>query len=210
MDLFLFLNKDFLKILSKCLTVKHITKVININKYFWELGKSNEVWQHLLKRDFNAKCMSFDKGRSIKEIYIEENKHNEIFSDIFENIKNGNIENVKSYLRGGGDINHTAEHGRTLLYYSCWYDYIAIVELLLSEGANINQARNNGQTPLHVACCNGYTSIVKLLLNKGVNTNQLDDIEESPLQSAMRWRYEEIVDLLLGEKKKLETKIKKN
>ena len=198
MDFFFFLNKDFLKILLKHLQIKDFFQIIATNQYFHELGKSNEVWRFLLKRDFNAQCMDFDKGLSIKEIYIEEKNFQK--KNINPALFSGTKATMKSYLRKGGNVNQSDEKGRTLLYHACWGNQTASVKLLLSRGANVGQAKTyDGWTPLHIACARGNLEIVKLLLEEGTDIDQVNKNGWTPLHEACWAGHTEIVKLLLSE-----------
>lgn len=81
---------------------------------------------------------------------------NFVFADIFDDVKNNDIEAVKKYIQEGGDAEIKNNNGETLLHIACKYTdneevTLQIVTLLLNNGAKINQIDSFGNTPLHNA-----------------------------------------------------------
>ena len=62
--------------------------------------------------------------------------------DIFEYIKNGDIQSIKNYIDYGYDLNIKNLHGDSPLIHAAKYDKIEIVKLLLNAGVGIDEQNN--------------------------------------------------------------------
>jgi ankyrin repeat protein len=62
-----------------------------------------------------------------------------------------NLKDVQQYLDEGGDPNHRADSGHTLLHIAADNGEIEIMRLLVAHGADVNARGYRGYTPLHMA-----------------------------------------------------------
>jgi len=60
----------------------------------------------------------------------------------------GNIENLKSLISVGANVNIGDYDQRTALHVACGQDNLDVVLFLISEGANVNAQDKWGNTPL--------------------------------------------------------------
>lgn len=65
--------------------------------------------------------------------------------------------------------------GFNLLHYSCMYNQVALVPILLMRGTKINKKTSTGATSLHLAATAGHFAIVKLLVEHKADVDELDD-----------------------------------
>ena len=116
--------------------------------------------------------------------------------DIHEAAAKGNIEAVKQYLDGGGDVNAKDDFdGRTPLHYAAQLGHKEIVELLIANGADVNARRDGGRTPL-LSAAYGHKEIVELLINAGADVNAKGYDGWTPLERAIKRNHPETADLL--------------
>jgi len=116
----------------------------------------------------------------------------------------GDIEQVKSLISKGGDVNAKSgkgwpypaawsvfydqsqkpEEGWTPLHTAAWYGRKDVAEVLITKGANVNDTDVSGQTPLHLAANYGSRDLTELLIAKGANVNDGDDMGNTALHHA--------------------------
>jgi ankyrin repeat protein len=89
--------------------------------------------------------------------------------DIFEATRNGDLEQLKSLLDSGVNIDSQNEYGDTALHYAV-YNYCLYY--------------NNDDT-----FCNTYMDIVNLLLDRGANPNIVDNYGYVPIRWAGKLKF---------------------
>jgi ankyrin repeat protein len=101
------------------------------------------------------------------------NKTNKIYIDIYEAVKKGNIEEIKTYIKNGGDINTKMdchwEQPYTPLMYATRIGNYELVKFLIEAGADVNVKNESGFTALFIAADFGKIEIIKLLRNAGAD-----------------------------------------
>lgn len=65
--------------------------------------------------------------------------------------------------------------GFNLLHYSCLYNQVALLPILLMRGAKINKKTATGSTALHLAANSGYFAVVKLLVEHKADIDEKDE-----------------------------------
>jgi len=104
----------------------------------------------------------------------------------------GDIDEVKSYLDGGGDINEYSPNGFMLLLCAIDGGRTEVAELLIKKGANTNQICLEGGTALGYAAWKGRTEIVRMLLDNGAEpTNRA-------LHAAVSSGRKDILEMLIA------------
>ena len=106
--------------------------------------------------------------------------------------KKGKLDEVKSLLAEGADVDCSDAFSCTGLFWASANNHKSIVEYLIEKGANLNAGAGVGGTPLARAAYEGHVEVVELLIAKGVDVNAKDVSGGSPLDSA----DESVVDLL--------------
>jgi ankyrin repeat protein len=122
--------------------------------------------------------------------------------DIFEAVKNNNIDKVKELLNSGIDVNIQDKHNWTPLHIACLNHQLANVKLLLSHpDININIKNKDGQTPLDKVCeheSEKSLKIIKLLLQRPeLNINIKDELGNTTLHYCYYNNVPNITKLLL-------------
>src|SRR6266700_1255295 len=98
---------------------------------WWTKTKSDKplTFEELMSRSFGKKSSSF-----------------------WSNSPRGlQMEDIRRYLKNGGDVNQRSENNDTLLHLAASNGYEEIAKLLLAHGADLNAQDLQGYTPLHLA-----------------------------------------------------------
>ena len=112
-------------------------------------------------------------------------------------IVNGDVNEVKSILSKGVDINAKNRRSWTPLHTAIDSKQNEIVQLLLDKNADVNLADNNGETSIHLAVKSGQKDIVELLIAKGADLNIVNTHSENALSLAKKAGHKEITELLI-------------
>lgn len=95
---------------------------------------------------------------------------------ISKTIEEGNLEELKSFIENGGNVNGKYDE-KSLLHFAidnCENNYFEVIEFLINNGADINSHQSHmEETPLHRICARVKPKIdvVELLLNRGSEVN---------------------------------------
>lgn len=110
---------------------------------------------------------------------------------LFDSIKDGNLQLLKSLVAKGTNINSRNERGETLLHIAVDSNDLNIVKWLVKkEGININarvsrSLNQEGPTALHYAIEGSHLEIASFLIQKGADIEILDFEKQSPLDRAI-------------------------
>ncbi len=95
--------------------------------------------------------------------------------------KAGDIEQMKSALTEGADLDETSAYGWTALMFAAWQGHADVVEMLLDAGANPNlvssRIAKNTQAPLEKTTAlaqaleNDHFTVARLLMNRGATAD---------------------------------------
>jgi len=105
---------------------------------------------------------------------------------LIDAIKVGDVETVRSLLRGGVDVGTSEPDGTTALHWAVHHDRHDVVGLLLGAGVEVDVTNRYGVTPLALASLNGSTPMLVRLLEAGADVNRANPNGETPLMTAAR------------------------
>ncbi len=95
-----------------------------------------------------------------------------LYEQLFEASKTGDVDEVKSLLQEGIDVNTEDVYGDTALFYAVQWNHKAVVELLVSAGADVNhRSTRNGSTALMAINDRDNSECLQVLLDKGADIN---------------------------------------
>ena len=113
-------------------------------------------------------------------------------------VQQGRIEDVRSCLDRGDDIDAPNDLGRSPLDLACRVGQIQAALLLLDRGADVDRLNRGGASPLTIACQECHIDAAKLCLDRGA---QVDGTAESRAATPLYWvcynGYAEAATLLL-------------
>jgi len=115
----------------------------------------------------------------------------------------GDLEQTKSLIDQGVDINLRDDRGYTPLHYAAMAGNTQVAELLIAEGAliNVQGSVDPGRTvdsPLHLAVYYGRTEVARLLISKSADVEIKDAGDCTPLYQAAYMGHKDIVEILLA------------
>ncbi len=114
-------------------------------------------------------------------------KHDAKYTEaLFKAAADGDIEQVKSLISKGADVNAKDKSRRTALHYASEKGHTEVAELLISQGAYINAKDQREVTPLQFAAMRGDKQTIELLLSKGADINAKNNRGRTPLFEAMK------------------------
>jgi len=135
------------------------------------------------------------------KLMIERIQQAKKIKSLFEAARKGDIEQVKSLISKGVDINVTDDKGRTPLHYAAEHSHREVSELLIAEGADVNASGPGDWTALFYAILNDDVDMVRLLVDKGADCNVHDNRGSTLLTwaiTALGEKDKEIVELLIS------------
>ncbi len=121
----------------------------------------------------------------------------------------GDLDEVKSWLEKGYDLESKDAHDHTSLSEAAAKGHIEVVEYLLDQGADPNACNDTGRSPMFRAAFHGHVEMVELLLQAGGDP-RLRSQEETPksvsknddVKAAIDAWDIEVTDRLIEERKK--------
>jgi len=124
---------------------------------------------------------------------------NDIITEMTMAAREGDINQVRYYIRKGADPNGFDKRGFTALTGASHNGHRDIVEFLINSGADVNLRAKNGTTALAEACFEGHKEVIKLLVEKGADVNAKNYKNGwTPFMNASLTGDKEIIDYLLS------------
>lgn len=153
-------------------SLENMTKEEAMQIYIEKVSTLMPDWDSIALKDSNDKihfghasstCLSTDPELA------EESK------TIFDFVKEGNLQRVKSLLKGHYSLKSLVDdEGLSLLHWACDRGYSEIAKFLIASSIDVNCKDHEGQTPLHYASSCGHKHVVNVLLQAGANASIFD------------------------------------
>jgi len=100
--------------------------------------------------------------------------------------RSGNVDAVRSLLKGGADPNQAAPDGSTAVHWAVHGDNLAMLNALLAAGAKPDAVTRYKITPLTLAAQNGNAALVERLLGAGAKPDTASEEGQTALMTAAR------------------------
>ena len=132
----------------------------------------------------------------IAEYVVNEWIYHEYTAALHTLIESGQLEEVRTALSFGANVNYLNKEGFAPLHSAIKYGSVEIVQLLIDYGAVTNISDEKGNTPLHEAASRSLT-LVDILIQSGADDCVYNRDNETPLEWATKEGRIEIVERLI-------------
>ena len=102
------------------------------------------------------------------------------FDIIFSRARHGRLDEVRTALDGGMNVNSRDIHGNTLLHIACQNGNKKLVKAMLRKHADINATNNNGNTSLHFCFMYAYYGMAEYIMSKGADDTVRNNSNQTP------------------------------
>ncbi|GJQ60700.1 MAG: DUF1566 domain-containing protein [Candidatus Scalindua sp. AMX11] len=126
----------------------------------------------------------------------DQGKIEQVIENMFDAVKDGDVETVKKLLALGTDPNKRDSKGRTPLMFAASGGHAEIVEALIKAGADLNMKATDGSTALIAATLQRHNLLVKFLREKGADISLKNNGGETAFNIARQRGDDEMVGLL--------------
>lgn len=117
-------------------------------------------------------------------------------NDMITAVKNNKIEEVKSLIKEGHDVEAKDSQNRSLLMIATYANNVAMAKILVDAGANVNAQDNMKNSPFLYAGAEGMLELVNLYLGNGADFKVFNRYGGSALIPAAEKGHLEVVKIL--------------
>ena len=135
--------------------------------------------------------------KSYNESLVDASNQKELNNELFNSIFNGNVDDVKSLLDMGAQVNAIYSYRMRPLHVSVEKKNIKMIKLLIDRGAKVNLKDRDGNTALNYLTRiinSPDIEIIKLLLDSGADPNIEENIgKNTPLHNVVKSEIAEVL-----------------
>jgi ankyrin repeat protein len=198
------LSDEVNEIFTKVLAREREERYENCIEFMKELKASpKETLKPLQEINYKNKVVETNE-ESKPNIQIQENEisslnkptniHNPPPEDLFDAVRNDDLQKVKDLINAGVSVNTRDKDGSTPLYYAASNNNVDILQYLISQWAEVNVKNNHGSTPLHYAMSNNANiEIVNYLVSPGAKLNTGNIFNKIPHDRAIADNYQDSI-----------------
>ncbi len=125
---------------------------------------------------------------------------------LIEAVKTGNLTEVLTLLKLGGEVNAKDKEENTALHIASHGGHTEIVLVLIGKGADIDAKNKWGETALHWASRRGHTATALELIKNKAKVNATDNNSCTPLHQAAIYGRTETASMLIENEAEIDTK----
>ena len=114
-----------------------------------------------------------------------------------------NMDEIKTQIKGGANINAADEVGNTPLHLALGLGETNIAEWLISQGVDLNIKANDGRSMTHAAAAGGQIELLKKLVVESLKLDDKNVLGQTPLHLAVAAGQTETVEWLLKQDQKV-------
>ena len=169
----------------------------NTNKTSSQASPSANDYEHFLYESGQYRDTRHNLNNTTEDV-------NEKLMEYIEKHYNPSIDEIKTAINHGADVNYAREDGTTPLHLAAKSrgdSAASLVNFLIEKGAYVNAKDNDGYTPLLLAANMANPKPIKKLIEHGADVNASTKKGETSLHMAAKWGYEEdeeeIIKILL-------------
>jgi ankyrin repeat protein len=108
----------------------------------------------------------------------------------------GNVDNIRTNLKIGADINERDGGGVPLLIYAAYQGHVQAIQLLCEAGADVNSVDEAGRSAIWTCAQNGHEEAARVLHYYGADVNMADRRRRSPIWRAAYSGYSSMIRVL--------------
>ena len=121
---------------------------------------------------------------------------------LFVASQKGQVEEAKSLLKRGAQINFQTNDGTSALHIASQNDHIDVAKLLLEKGAKVDLLNSDQCSPLMIACEHESTDVARVLLDHDADTYLRNEKGQTALEIAKEKNLINIISLFAELKEK--------
>ena len=171
-------------------------------------GKVGKAGSYKFRDDYNIQLTWGNKSISREfsimqdQLMLIDPQNNKTYtyykvSELIAAVKDNNIDNVKTLINKGDDVNERNRNEETPLTIASSLGNVEVAKILIINGADVNAKRYvNSYTPLMYAAEDGNDAVVKLLIDNGADVNARDKWGRTALAIAKEKRHTKVIQLL--------------
>ena len=119
--------------------------------------------------------------------------------ELFESIRQNNIDNVRRLIAQGVEINIKDDKERAPIHLAAWHGYRELLEVLIRHKADVHSKAADGFTAVHFAALSGHADCISVIAerNKGVLNAKTLKGDKTALHIAASKGKEDVIKALI-------------
>lgn len=115
------------------------------------------------------------------------------------------LEEIKEFIRKGGDVNARNDIGLSMLSRAAWYGLVDCLKLCVEAGGYINTINYHGMSATMITAWHGYVDCLKICIEAGGDVNTRDPLGYSSIIFAAKSENPAVFQVILDSNVELKT-----